>query len=402
MSLSHDSTYKGSTMRLITAILIALSLLTGCSETSDNRKLDSSKLFGLKQYLVTNGRTPIDYVVGKFVDHDVVFIGEHHCIRHDPILVQYLIPALYANGISTLGFEFANRDDQPLVDSLLNSAEWDEALARHIQINQFSAWPYREYLDIYEAAWELNRSLPEDARPFRILGLNCDVDWSPIQTRADRDNDDKKKLVWKGCTEKDWADVILEAVEDGNKVLVYCGIHHAFTGYLQPIVNGSGEFIRFEDCRTGTYVKNALGDRCMTIFLHSPWDDLDNGYNGSYVKPVNGAVDEVMASLGEEAAPVGFDITDSPFATLKARNTVYAAGYDDFTLGAFCDGYIWTKPFEEYETVTFVDGFYTDDNIELARIKTPAPSFRNASVERFDNSLRGDLQKTLNRFRELK
>ncbi|RLE17650.1 MAG: hypothetical protein DRJ65_22455, partial [Acidobacteria bacterium] len=110
----------------------------------------------------------------------------------------------------------------------------------------------------------------------------------------------------------------------------------------------------------------------------------------------------VMASLGKEAAPVGFDVADSPFAKLKADNTVYCAGYDNFTLGAFCDGYIWTKPFEEYETVTFVDGFYTDDNIELARIKTPSPLYRSASVEYFDKSLREDLPKTLNRFRELK
>lgn len=46
----------------------------------------------LVTYLKTDWLSPEDYVISKFKDHDYVFIGEYHRIRHDVMLISNLIP----------------------------------------------------------------------------------------------------------------------------------------------------------------------------------------------------------------------------------------------------------------------------------------------------------------------
>jgi len=375
------------------ALTLAALLLVGCGSQQNKEPLDQVQLFELKQYLVANGRTPIDYVVSKFADHDVIFLGEFHRIKDAPLLVKDLVPHLYENGVYTLATEFAGKEEQPLIDSLLNSEAWDENLARHIQLKQYSLWPWQEYLDIFKAAWELNRGLADTLRPFRILGINCDLDWSPVKSDGDFQSPEIRQQVWKGCSEKDWAEVVLGPVREGEKVLVYCGSHHAFTRYRQPVVNSDGEFVRFGDVRVGNYVYEEIGDRAMSIYLHGPWFGIKSQYDRAERRPIAGAVDQLMAHLGAEAGPVGFDVVATPFGKLEDDEAIYSAGYENFTLADFCDGYIWFRPFSEVETVSFVEGFYNEENIELARVRVSAPSYRNAAPGDFESRMRRQVER---------
>jgi len=367
-------------VRILIALPLVLMLLSGAL-AADSR-YDRALFDELRSYLQQNRQTPEDYVIGRFTDHDIVFLGEMHRIKHDEELVQRLIPRLHAEGIHVLATEFGRREDQPLIDRLLSAPEFDSTLANRILFQQFVHWGYREYRDIYRAAWRLNRSLAPDEKPFRILGVNCSPDWSIIKTEADRDVDSLKRLVWGGCSEKDWAEVVLEAVRSGDRVLAHCGIHHGFTDYYQPIVN-NGEFIRHDTTRFGNYVKQELGDRAMTIYLHALWTDR-TGYGGEYIRPVGGIVDALMDSLGEEYYPVGFDIDGTPFERFVDSSAVYSQGYENFTPAVFCDGYIFQTPFREAEVVTLIDGFFNEDNLAEARRGSPNPRYRDASIEDFE------------------
>jgi hypothetical protein len=95
-----------------------------------------------------------------------------------------------------------------------------------------------------------------------------------IDKPEDRDDPEVMRRVWRGGSEEHWAQVILDAVNAGQKVLVYSGIHHAFTEYLQPIVV-NGKFMRFEETRAGNYVFRAIGKRAVTVVLHAPWPGSD-------------------------------------------------------------------------------------------------------------------------------
>lgn len=343
----------------------------------------------LALWLKAEGDAPESYVVGLFSDHDVVFLGEQHRVKHDILFVQSLVEPLYDAGVRVLATEFGRREDQPLIDSLVTAPDWNEDLAREIVFQNSVWWGYREYMDLYRAAWTLNRNLPEGASPFRILGINDSPDWSLIKTQADRDDSKIKKQVWRGGGEAQWAEVILDAVRSGEKVLVQCGIHHAFTEYRQPIV-AKGEFQRFDSSlRCGNHVFTTLGKRTVTVFLHAPWNGRE-GYSSRMRHPADGIIDALMLAAGPH--PVGFDLERSPIGELRIEDAVYCHGYDDFQLKDFCDGWIYTKPISEYEGVAAIPGWIHAGNLEHARAQSPNPRFRQASVEEFNSGIARDAE----------
>jgi hypothetical protein len=379
-------TRKASLRAPARVLLAALALAAACSSRIDPPPLDPARRAELESWLAAHGKDPAEYVVGLFADHDVVFLGEVHHIRHEVHFVPSLFEPLYAAGVRTLATEFGRREDQARIDSLLAAPAWHEDLARAIVFDQYVWWGFQEYVDVYRGAWELNRKLPAGSPPFRILGVNDSPDWSHIQKPEDRDDGAIMAKVWRGGGEEHWARVILERVAVGEKVLVYSGMHHAFSEYRQPIVAG-GEFKRFDDSRMGNHVFRALGKRAVTIFMHAPWNG-PAGYDAAVVHPADGVIDALM--LEREGGPraAGFDLSGgSPFGALAVRNCVYRHGYPDFRLADFADGWIYWKPVSECEGVTPIQGWITRENLERARLQTPNPRSRDLSVEEFNAAI---------------
>lgn len=338
---------------------------------------------------VAGSQTPEEYVLSKFRDHDVVFLGEYHRIRHDVRLVRDLVPLLYARGIRTLCTEFARREDQRLINRLITARTYDEELAREVTLRSAPYWGYQEYLDIYRAAWTLNRSLRRGLPKFRILALGDSPDWRVIKTPEDMDNDELRKKVWRGGGEHVWAQVILEeVVAKGEKALVYCGIHHAFTEFQQPVVI-RGKLLKLEDSRVGNYVHRSIGKRAFTIFLHAPWRG-SAGYDTKPIYPVDGVIDAIIAALPADQRRRGFDTRGTPVGALSARDAVYRNGYENFTLATFCDGYIIQKPLSEYEGVTTIPDFLDAETMRRAAQWIPNPRSRSKTPEELTTAMRED------------
>lgn len=344
-------------------------------------KLDAALQQKLVSYLEAHAQSPEEYVVAKFRDHDVVFLGEQHRVRHDPELIRNVIPLVYRAGVTTLGIEFARREDQPLVDRLVRGRRWNETLAREILFRSFPVWGYQEYVDIYRAAWRLNRSLPRRAAKFRIIALGDSPDWSLIKTPEDQENPALRKAVWRGGGEHLWAKAILDEVARGRKVLVYSGIHHAFTAYEQPIVS-DGRFVRLTDERMGNHVYRAIGRRAFTIYLHAPWNG-SRGYESPMTYAADGIIDAVIHDLPPNLRRAGFDLQGTPFGELPGATSVYHHGYENFRLADFCDGYIIQGPLSEYRGVTTIPGFINAKNLRRAQLGVPNPHVRSDSAEQF-------------------
>jgi hypothetical protein len=356
--------------------------------------LDDSLRAELTGYLQTHRQTPEEYVINKFKDHDVVILGEQHRARQDPLLVQRLIPLVYKAGVYNLGFEFARRVDQPLIDSLLTGKEYDQVLANEILLRFSMGWCYQEYSDIFKAAWQLNRTLKKGEHPFRIIGVNNAPDWSVIKSREDLDNRAMLAKAYGKETEKDWADALLrETVAKREKALVYCGIHHAFTSYRQPMVE-NGKFSGFRnEGRFGNFLRDSLGQSVMTIFLHNFWltPDLEG-----FIYPVEGYIDALMAIVDSTKWRVGFDTKGTPLGRLPGKDSYYAMGYDSFNLATFCDGYIFQMPFSRFEVVSCIPNFYTDLNIDYARNNFANPVFRSKGIKDFEEACEDDRRGNLN------
>ena len=324
----------------------------------------------LLEYLKENYKTPEQYVIGKFKNHQLVFIGEYHRIKHDVEFIQRLIPRLYESGVYNLGIEFGIYRDQSRVDELINASVYDEQVAREIMFDWMIDWGYKEYMDIYRATWEVNHKLPKEAPRFRVVNLNAAANWSVLKTAEDRNDPALMKKVWpEGDSDSFMAGVIMkEFVEKGKKALIYSGMHHAFTRYKQPIVDRMG-FVRFGDVRMGNYVYEKLGEQVFTICLHGPWSDASWE---KQVYPAEGVIDALLFNE-PKLRPVGFDLIDTPFGELGGKGSVYEKGYQRFTLKLFADGYIYTKPLSRYTGVTTDENFITSSNFDRVIEQLPKP-----------------------------
>lgn len=383
--------------RWILPVLAGLALASGATikaqETTPAKiplpVLDAKLEADLSDYLNKHLLSPEDYILGKFKDHQIVFVGEYHRIRHDVLLIQHLIPLLYRAGIYNLGIEFGVNHDQERVDKLINAPAYDEQAAREIMFDWAPYWGFKEYMDIYRAAWELNHALPAGAPRFRIVNLNCRADWSVVKTAADHDDREVMKKVWfEGDSDTFMAGVILrEFAATGQKALVYSGIHHAFTRYRQPIYF-RGKFVRFVEDRMGNRVRDKLGDKVCTVYFHAPWPDKTYDQE---LYPAGGVIDAFFAKH-PDLRPVGFDLAGSPFGELAGPGSIYEEGYDPFTLKLFADGYVFTEPLSQYQGVTVDEKFITEANFKRAVEQVGNPEFRSrvTGVAMFLDGIKGD------------
>lgn len=339
----------------------------------------------LLTYLDKNRKNPNDYVIDKFKTHDIIFVGENHYIKEQVEFIKNLIPELYKNGIYNLGTEFIRYSDTELMNKLITDSTYNEEHIKEITFNSLWHWGYKEYLDIYKEAWKLNQSLPKDAPKFKIFGIEEDMDWSYVKSDEDRNNPEIMEKVFKSSWqfEEDEglsAYAIQKKVLDKNeKAVIHCGIHHAFTSYYQPNFNSVKKTFggKYNKERMGNLIKNKIGNKTMTIFLHGPWYS-ETGYD-KQVLPVDGILDSLFSKNENfKYLPFGADTKDTPLGNLTGKTSVYKYGYPNFTLKDFCDGYIFLKPILDYKPVTVISNFITPKKVEF--IKEQEFEYRNKDI----------------------
>jgi uncharacterized iron-regulated protein len=363
------------------AAAVLLILLLGSALAAQTRppaEVPAALRDKLAGYLRASGLPPEAYVAAKFRDHDIVFIGEHHFIKHDVELIRSLIPVLYRNGVMDLGIEFGRYDLQPEADALVTAEAYDEGRARRLMFQWGSYWPYVEYLALYRAAWELNRTLPAGAPRFRIVGLDYRPRWDRLEEKMAPDL--WKKVFWKGSRDRHMADVVMrEFVKKGRKALVYAGQYHASTRYAFPVYDHKrGTIIGFDAGTMGQRVFWMIRRRAFNICLHFPWESTSSPK--AYGYPVRGVVDRVMR--GFETKRAGFDVKGSPFGRLPDRESVYSKSRPKFVLEDFCDGYVFLGPFAACEGCDVDPLFITDDNLAEAVAYLPNWEIKKKIVTR--------------------
>ena len=346
-------------MRKLLCISLSFLFVLGfTSQKKEMKEISPEEKQELGQYLKEHWKSPEDYVLEKFKDHDVVFIGESpHRVKHNLEFIHNLIPRLYQAGVYNLGIEFGCYEYQDKVDKLITANEYDEDLARLIMFKWYIIWGNKEYMDIYKKAWELNKSLPEGAPKFRVVNLSYRIKRSPRIGLF-------LKILLKGDPDVFMGKMILkEFVDQGQKALIFSGSHHAFTRYYQPIYNfEKSQLIKLNKNRMGNVVYHKIPNRVFNILLHYPWAAKKDIEEENY--PVDGAIDTIMQEF--ENKRVGFDVRGTPFGNLKDDDTYYALGYPHFTLSTICDGYIFLNHFKDYEGCTVDTRFITEKNFEEA------------------------------------
>jgi hypothetical protein len=346
---------------------------------------------------------PADAVVRSFDAHDVVFLGEYNWIREHAALVRDLLPALHAAGVRNLGIEFALSASQPDIDALLSAPAWDETEARRITFAWNVIWGFQEYLDVYHAAWQLNRSLPAGAQPFRIVGLGVRQRWELIQTERDAENAEVlHNVLAEGIPDEHMAGVIQrEFLDTGQKALVYCSLQHAFTRYRSTEYEKSMKEKGFtETRRAGTILSDRVGRRVATLVLHAPWPDTSSRIGIGW--PVGGTIDSLLLALPAERQSAGWSTAGTPLGSLAIDTGAYAVGYAKLTLADLCDGYIATGPIPTLHAATAIPDFVPADASDYAARNFPGPKtakFDAAMINTYIVDMARTLEQALRRFK---
>lgn len=294
------------------------------------------------------GQAPVDYVLATAQRHRVVILGEFHWIRHDAALVRDLVPKLAGAGIGTLAVEVFPASEQDRIDRLLAAPAWDPAGA--MAVLRAGAWPYREHLQILEAAWAANRSAP-----LRLLALGPGEDWRSV-------------LLPQGRTYDSFmADKVAAAA--GGRVLVYCGLNHGFTRYQQPEMPRGARVEAFMD-RMGNLLRRRFGEEVFLVLLHRPWQRRA-GRDWEYVLPLEGRID----CAADGGPPRGFDIAGSAWAEARiSPDHYFGLGHPAMRLVDLADGYIWTAPVERTRLATLIPlAEFAPDPAALAEVAANCP-----------------------------
>lgn len=331
---------------------------------------------GAQTYLESNGVIPESYIIQKFDNSDVVLLAEDHAVKNNLLFVQGLIAGLYDAGVRNLGMEFGAAEDQAVLDALLTSPSYDPQAARDLMYSYNVAWPYREYQDIYRAAWKFNRGFPDEAEPFRVLNLSYRYDWSQFSTADARTPQKMNEVFYRGTPDRFRAELIeREVLEKYQKILVLTGTVHAFSQFEMPVYSAwSDNFCDVENRSLGNRLHEKYPGRVLSVALHQPFPARANS-GRSLVSPANGKIEQLMHTFGDR--PMGFDL-DSPLGAL-ADSSNYSICDPDLTLGKLFDGYIYLAPFTELEGATVDPEFFSGRDWDDIRQQLPDPDWRGGT-----------------------
>ncbi|MGO9310651.1 MAG: hypothetical protein ACLQDL_16715 [Spirochaetia bacterium] len=349
-----------------------LQLITGGAGSPRRPAADAARLAPLLSFAESKWRAPGDYVLASFAGRDVVMLGELFKIRQNVELVRDLIPRLYACGVRNLGIEYALSDDQGEIDALLTAPAWDESRARAVTFHWLVTWGYQEYIDLYRAAWQVNKTRPRGAKPFRIVGLNVRQDWEYLKTQGDLGNPKVVAEIFsRGVPDAHMAEVIdREFTRRGEKALVYCGTQHIFTRYHSRAYEKNAAQMNLQETRrAGNIVYERIGARVFAISLHAPWPDPTQKTGLAW--PADGAIDALIAALPAEKRSGGWDTAGTPLGALPLGRNPYADGAPTGTLADLFDGYVVQGPIAEYAVVTPIKDFIQPGDAETAGREFP-------------------------------
>ena len=338
-------------IKLITAALMTvLSAVAVCPQT------DSV----LVTHLQDHSRTPLEYVMSSATSHRITLIGEAHWFQGDVNLVGALIPGLQKADID-LAVEVFPASEQSRIDELIAAPKWDQQKAN--MIVRAARWPYQEYRDLLRAAWSANQGAE---RRMKIVGLGPPPNWRDVLTSRGISYD------------AFMADLVAKHVnQTRRRMVVYSGMHHAFTRYYMSELDNAGKTRAYMD-RMGNILSRQFGEEVFLIALHKPiW--CGSPAQPSYCLPFRGRIDCAGAKVGH---PFGFDIVGSPLADLRFEpGDYYLYGHPSLRFVDYADGYVWLGPIEAVRLVAIIPlTEYAPDEISLVQTAHENPFNDEADV----------------------
>ncbi|ODS35243.1 MAG: hypothetical protein A7315_01975 [Candidatus Altiarchaeales archaeon WOR_SM1_79] len=356
-------------------------------------EIDISSYFFFIRWLDKYGKDPIQYVVEKCKEHQVVIFGEVHGIKEYLDMFNLIIPEAYHKaGVRSVLLEVGNTEMNEKIARLVEGDKYNEDLALEIARSEnWGTWGYKEYWDIFETVWRLNSTLSKDKEHMKVIGINQKIDLKLNWLWRNNLLTDKKLIEKAEAQASHWrnpdefmAEIIeKEVINKEMKGIVWVGGYHAFTHYAYPNVNSELHLAK-ELPRMGYLLFQKYGEKIFQIACHYSYNSPSYIYE-RYGKIYKGGepildrfIEDIMAKRGNK--PVGFDVFLSPFANIRDQNLELFHWQPSVKFSDICRGYIFIQPCKKLSRCTWIENFITEDMFEKWKLY-----FESAYKKKFQN-----------------
>ena len=353
-------------------------------------EIEPSQYSFFNKWLDKFGKEPLDYALEKCREHQVVIFGEQHGVKDYLDFFLRLIPEAYHKaGMRYVVLEVCKYEDNEKIEKLIEGETFDRKLALEIaRSGPWATWNSKEYWDIFEAVWKLNKSLPAGAEHMKVIGMIVSADLV-INWLYHNNKLEDQKLIEKARVQElllDEEDALMAAaVEEaviGNKTkgMVWVGAYHSFTHYAQPAVNADGMFIH-DWPRLGNILFQRYQNRIFQISFHGIIKDAYDSPAGIFKeykgeKPVlSSLIEKIMAERGNK--PVGFDIFSSPFANVRDSRSYLFHFQPNVRFSDVTQGYIFINPWDKISSCQKIENFVSDEMFKKYKLYFEAIYKRN-------------------------
>jgi uncharacterized RDD family membrane protein YckC len=309
----------------------------------------SNQINQITSWISENAQEPVDYLVDFADRHQLTIVGElHGIIQYLDFLNEAIYDLYHKAGVRVIALECCRSDQDADIQNLLAAEEFNTELALKItRGGSWHAWGYKRHWDVLETVWRLNRSLPDDSEPMRIVGIfpPCEL----ISFRMTKEGyiyrlfralDD---LPWLAMHDAHYARrVELQAFKKWRRTLVWVGAAHAIKCCSHQVVYRDTVKNYF---RMGSMLCGRYGDQVGTILLH-----------GDYFFPTITELIEKCSSNADKNR-AGYDITGSPLAEISEDFTQHVRLKVDLPFKAYFSGYIILAPLDQIEKCDWWEGY---------------------------------------------
>jgi hypothetical protein len=299
---------------------------------------------------------PIEYILEKLGDYDIVMIGERHWTHEEPVFVQDVIKRGFEkNAVNVVFLEFGYFDDQGKIDAFLESPEYDsKPVIDSLRNSTEFGWGYQEYFDIFKLVYDENSKRPTSERVKLVL-VDCPsklIDVEKQLYRCVEQSPLSEKQKWQIVS---W---IRESVTDRNRFMAdVIEVYLNSIGRCKAIYYAGSSHIRKDlektDCgrryfSTGGILTSKYPGRvfCATFHMEPQYWQGVGDFN---------LIEQLYQNHGKSFA---MDTNDSRISGLRLKSTLSPEGV--LLKDAF-DGYIVLNRDSDYQSCGFVPGFYDDE-----------------------------------------
>ena len=310
-------------------------------------------------------QTAAAHLVELAASKQLVFLGDQAGISEHVSFVAQILPDLYQGGVRNLAWEFSNSRAQGELDELLSNDEWSERKCTDLFIDLLGVgFTYSEYADVLKAAWSLNRSLPSESSPFRVVGLGIPSYVEDPRLLEGRSAAELELRNWwmgglyRDVTAFHMANTLTnEVIRQGQRALVWVSGERSTTRLVEwesgvPTVT------------VGNLLHRWMGEGVARAVFHGAIKDSSAAQR----------VEELVAASPEQPNDFGINLNLATLGNVGLSEIAGSiSGIDSsLRLRDVADSYLWLGGVETWSPCKLLDDVVTEQNYEVLQARHQA------------------------------